>query len=336
MASPTPAIALPVHKLHESPTTRAIDIHGWTLTVSTNPISSAPQLESLHSALGGIPLPEMTFGSNFLSLAHEPSKWRLDFSTEDALREVRNGELQEGDGGVQVGYADAWLKSRTAGSSHQMPKTVATKPYDWTYTTTYAGHAAPWEPPNTEFDSADASSDAGSRPTTPEADKHVPEAPQWTWTAADPENPTHTIPLAELTRPDPILFYAEVPLFEDELHDNGASHFLVRVRVMPTCLFLLARFTLRVDNVLFRTYDTRLYHSFTSNPPLVVRETSGWEAPYDRVKGALPRRDDLTPLTDPNFIAKVLMGMPRHAAQEEGAGTRWRGMGTRVEVAVLG
>jgi hypothetical protein len=54
---------------------------------------------------------------------------------------------------------------------------------------------------------------------------------------------------------------------------------------MPTCIFILARFTLRVDNVLFRTHDTRLYHSFASKPPLVVRETSGWEAPYDRVKG---------------------------------------------------
>ena len=53
---------------------------------------------------------------------------------------------------------------------------------------------------------------------------------------------------------------------------------------MPTCIFILQRFTLRVDGVLFRTYDTRVYHSFASSPPLVVRETSGWEAPYDRVK----------------------------------------------------
>ena len=53
---------------------------------------------------------------------------------------------------------------------------------------------------------------------------------------------------------------------------------------MPTCIFILSRFILRVDNVLFRTYDTRIYHSFSSSPPLLVRECSGWEAPYDRVK----------------------------------------------------
>lgn len=53
---------------------------------------------------------------------------------------------------------------------------------------------------------------------------------------------------------------------------------------MPTCIFILQRFTLRVDNVLFRTFDTRIYHSFASSPPLIVRETSGWETPYDHVK----------------------------------------------------
>jgi hypothetical protein len=52
---------------------------------------------------------------------------------------------------------------------------------------------------------------------------------------------------------------------------------------MPTCIFVLARATLRVDGVLFRMHDTRLYHSFASSPPTLVRETSGWEAPYDRV-----------------------------------------------------
>lgn len=53
---------------------------------------------------------------------------------------------------------------------------------------------------------------------------------------------------------------------------------------MPGCIFILARFTLRVDRVLFRTFDTRLYHSFTSSPPLVIKEVIGLEAPYDDVK----------------------------------------------------
>ena len=80
-----------------------------------------------------------------------------------------------------------------------MPKTVPTKPYDWTYTTVYAGHDASSIGPSIEF------------------------------VVADPDDETPAIPIAELTRPDPILFYAEVPLFEDELHDNGSSHLLVRI-----------------------------------------------------------------------------------------------------------
>lgn len=79
-----------------------------------------------------------------------------------------------------------------------MPKTVLAKPYDWTYTTMYSGHEV-----------------------------NCPAS--ISWTPANSDDPTHAIPIAELSRQDPILFYAEIPLFEDELHDNGASHLIVRI-----------------------------------------------------------------------------------------------------------
>ena len=118
---------------------------------------------------------------------------------------------------------------------------------------------------------------------------------------------------------------------------------------MPTCIFILSRFTLRVDHVLFRTFDTRIYHSFQSSPPLIIRETRGWEAPYDNVHKVhisiaylclhhsyhfllqlLPKRDDLTPLTDPTWIAKVLSEMP-----QQNGNTGWRGLGANVEIIEL-
>ncbi|KAG6910764.1 hypothetical protein DXG01_007651 [Tephrocybe rancida] len=302
------AVAVPLHKLLESPNSRSIEIFDWFITASTNPISNAPECDALQATLG-FPLPEMTFGRNVLTLEHRASGWKYTFTTDAALKAVKNGELVEGDGGVKVGYADQWLQSRTGPSSNlPMPVTVPTKSFDWTYTTAYTGHELPDE--------------SSQGPTT-------------VWTPANPDNPAQCIPMAELTRPDPILFYAEIPLFEDELHDNGSSNLLVRIRVMPTCIFILARFTLRVDNVLFRTHDTRIYHSFASQPPVIIRETSGWEAPYDRVKRQLPKRDDLTPLTDPTFIAKVLTGLPSHVSQQEGAKTGWRELKRKVELAVL-
>lgn len=135
----------------------------------------------------------------------------------------------------------------------------------------------------------------------------IPKDTSTSFLPGDPDNVHHKIPKHELTRPDPILFYAEVPLYEDELHDNGASHFSVRIvcssflsmlhfddddyvlkRVMPGSFFILARFTLRVDNVLFRTFDTRIFHSFkNSTHPLIIRESSGWEAPYDAIRNVL-------------------------------------------------
>ena len=122
---------------------------------------------------------------------------------------------------------------------------------------------------------------------------------------------------------------------------------------MPTCIFILSRFVLRVDNVLFRAYDTRIYHSLIQSPPVIIRETSGWEAPYDRIKKAcfpsslenefilimlplkiqyLPDKYDLSPLADPNFILQTLTGLPKNISQKEGANTGWRELGTKLEI----
>lgn len=51
---------------------------------------------------------------------------------------------------------------------------------------------------------------------------------------------------------------------------------------MPHSFFILARLFVRVDNVLFRIYDVRIYHAFGDEE--VIREVSGMEAGYDTVK----------------------------------------------------
>ena len=106
------AVRLPEHKLSESPNSRTIEIGDWIITARTNPISNATECDALQVTLQGMPLPEMTFGNNSLQLEHKPTGWKYAFDTEDALKMVKNGELGEGDGGVKVGYAEAWLKSR--------------------------------------------------------------------------------------------------------------------------------------------------------------------------------------------------------------------------------
>jgi hypothetical protein len=104
--------ALPPHKLSETNNTRRIDIFSWSLEAITAPIINASESDTLQAKLG-IPLPEMTFGNNSFELTHNPSGWKYRFDAENALKYVKRGELQPGDGGVKVGYADAWLKSRS-------------------------------------------------------------------------------------------------------------------------------------------------------------------------------------------------------------------------------
>jgi hypothetical protein len=51
-----------------------------------------------------------------------------------------------------------------------------------------------------------------------------------------PAQPDHPgIPLSRLARQDePILFFDEVTLFEDELHDNGVANLTVRIVSFPS------------------------------------------------------------------------------------------------------
>jgi len=61
-------------------------------------------------------------------------------------------------------------------------------------------------------------------------------------------------------RRQPILFYDDITLYEDELHDHGMVLLNAKIRVMPTCWFVLLRYFLRVDRVLIRVEDTRYFH----------------------------------------------------------------------------
>ncbi|KZT62784.1 type 2A phosphatase activator TIP41 [Calocera cornea HHB12733] len=299
MDIPSTSTTVPTHVLDESPMSKSISIHGWKITTTSTAISNAAELDTLQAEVE-LTLPEMTFGNNAVILEHEASGLFYAFDARGALREVCNKELGPGDGGVKVGYAEDWAKTRTVpDSTSPVSEMVVAKPYDWTYTTMYAGHGFA---------------------STPK------------WQPADPEDSSQSIPMSTLTRPDPILYYAATQLFEDELHDNGTSTYIVRVRVMPTCFFLLARFSLRVDNVIFRQHDTRIFHEFSTD--ILIREMAGWEVPYATLRARLPTPDDRTNLTDTQWVANVLNEMPASVTQNKrsGAGTGWRGLVRKVEV----
>ena len=68
-----------------------------------------------------------------------------------------------------------------------------------------------------------------------------------------------------LSPSNPVLFFSEVLLYEDELSDRGSSKSHVRFRIMGDCWFVLLRSYLRLDMVAVRVLDTRVFHKFGSD-----------------------------------------------------------------------
>ena len=68
-------------------------------------------------------------------------------------------------------------------------------------------------------------------------------------------------------------------LYEDEMADNGITLLSCKLRVMPARLLLLCRFFMRLDNVLVRMRDTRVYVEFATGE--VIREYVEKEENYE-------------------------------------------------------
>jgi len=202
-----------------------------------------------------VALPEQFYNSNLLELTHEATGNSLRFSAAGALRAwYRAGDTKDDNTDedpataaadlVHVPAAADWMRSRRYEMEAHNAKRIN---YDWTFTTDYRGtlvrHAFP---KNTAAE--------------PRADPQV--ATTCHLPAFVPT--TDTMDRGMLTSRDPILFFDDLPLYESELEDHGVSQLSVKIRVMPKCWYVLLRFFLRVDGVLVRLRETRLFCRFRS------------------------------------------------------------------------
>ena len=155
---------------------------------------------------------------------------------------------------IQAKVAQDWQASRMQ-DIHDLG--VKRMDYDWTFTTPYAGH----------LHSEDQSTQCGWRDTQVGIDREM------------------------LMRRDPILFFDEFDLYESELDDHGMCKLVIKLRVMPSCWYVLMRYWLRVDGVVVRCNDTRLFcvfnqqddPNFASMPTRVVREVKHCELDLGRM-----------------------------------------------------
>lgn len=223
----------------------SITIEDWTIKTRKKPILNSSELDEWDVKLDGLTLPEMIFGNNFVRVENMKYNWSIEFNAFDALKLVK---LE--DTGLRVSYSRKWINSKllnqlkNKNTSNELSNTSLQigQHYDWTYTTMYKG-------------------------TIEGVDFIVDN--------------TAEIPVDKLSNTDPILFYDDMILFEDELADNGISLLNTKIRVMKERLLILNRFFLRVDDVLFKIIDTRVYIEFSENK--IIREFKMYQGDYKKL-----------------------------------------------------
>ena len=121
-------------------------------------------------------------------------------------------------------------------------------------------------------------------------------------TQAVAEHTHQKIDYEKLKKKEPILFYEDLVLYEDELHDCGDATLSVKTRIMSHYFFVLLRFFLRVDNVVVRMVDNRFYHEFGTGH--VLREFSVRQEKYCNLSKAITNDQKL--MTDPARLESLL------------------------------
>jgi hypothetical protein len=232
------------------------------------PPLSPPHPSSQYRALedelqvGNVPLPEMTYARNFLEVRHAPSGLCLRFDAKGALRSWHSRQRRlygvpphSGHAGHAAGAPDSAAAAAASAAAPDQPHVDVTK-HDWTYANEYEGDA-------------------------------LSPAPLLSLPSPSP------LPLDALQRRDPILYYADVPLYASDLADRGIVECGVRLRVMSSGLFLLLLRTYqRLDRERVWLRDVRIAHTPDSSPtpsdlPLLLKDVQVRASPFYPLLAAL-------------------------------------------------
>jgi type 2A phosphatase activator TIP41 len=275
------------------PQNGGIIVGGWIIRRKEGPIASSHAIDTFTNATDIRP-PEMVYFDNEIQLIHQASQTIITFSTSDALRlcSLESHAVAENESkaasnyspaNVQVTAAKIWADNRSSVDARQLVLN-----YDWTYSTIYRGTYS--TSPSSSTTNTNGQENELNHVETILQQKIPLSGVVWQPTSLRTN-------MSLLTSTEPILWYASIPLYEDELHDNGYSSLSVKVRVMPKCFLVLLSFSLRVDGVLLRLWETRLFHVFGTQD--LLREYTQREEAWSALAGRrLP--------TEPKFYADPL------------------------------
>lgn len=253
----------------------------FVISARSSALFTSSQLQTLSEALPCVKVPEMVHGSANVRITNFDSCFCFDFNALDALRycgyEFRHTNLyHEGElrpehiacipAEVQVAMAEKW-KGRTLPrdsifreeGKEEMAAIEVASMYqsDWTYSTPYRGLVRGLPGPT------------GFYPLPFHVKLAVTET---------------SIPQDLLGPANPVLWSTSVSFFEDQLDDSGHSKCYIRLRAMSDCWYVLLRSYIRVDGVLIRLLDTRLYHEYGKSE--VLREFRVLESSFEELRTA--------------------------------------------------
>ena len=196
-------------------------------------------------------LPEIFYGFNRLFLINESQNFCYEFNPLQMLSLTNNNVRQKLLKEKEIYYIPTQAKS-------QYSKTDDTKnEMDWSFSSPYMGHI-------TSINNCIMNK---YYPKINETKKFRTEKSNMIFPEIKVEN---------------VLNYNQVQFFEDELGDIGLSEGKIGFGVMDQCFLGLMRCYLRVDNMLVRNIDTKIYHKFGEK--YIVRNFSVKEKTYDELK----------------------------------------------------
>lgn len=83
----------------------------------------------------------------------------------------------------------------------------------------------------------------------------------------------------------PVLFYDEVVMYEDDIHNNGQIHYSVKIRVTPSYSYVLSRLWVCVDKVMVRLRESRVMLEYTKPVAKVYRDVNWRECMWSELPG---------------------------------------------------
>lgn len=267
---------------------KGILYHGWTFRSFHDKMADEQELINLQIKISercgveirnddvividghNLHIPPMIFLKDILTIKHQSSSTQFDFSAADAICSWAIKHTKPNLEILEVPYAKHWTIEQT----NEMKQ----HKWDWTYCSDY-NCTVTSSPSSSELSSIILNEGKILGPSI----NSVPSTSN--------ENESNNLVFIEclpggidlnlLRAQDDILFYDDFILYQDDLQDCGETQFSVKIRVMPTCWFVLSRLFLRVDGSRILIKDTRLFHSFNSNKVFMeITTRQGVESDY--------------------------------------------------------